>query len=293
MSSKSIREPTSTFQKARDSPLIPPPDEAEAAYGRALPAIEAVPLDQARRVNLHVPTAVTIVLGALPSLLGLRDDLATLPKRGDTAPWLPGGVVEALSLLRDYALATAFAYVATTPYAESETALRSRLGEATPVRDRLLVGAEALAHAGYFDATRVASIRSGTGHIDTANDLIGLAALYRGRWHEISTKTAVARADVDRAAELGSSLLEMLGQRRLGTDGNGGPGKHEVILRKSFALTSGTYNECRRAVVYLRWHEGDADVIAPSLFQRRRGRSTPVEEPGGEEPVEGDPSETD
>lgn len=43
------------------------------------------------------------------------------------------------------------------------------------------------------------------------------------------------------------------------------------------------YDEIRRMVSYLRWNEGDADDIAPSLYARRPGRkaqddtqSTPV-----------------
>ncbi|HEU4405262.1 MAG TPA: hypothetical protein VFS43_08240, partial [Polyangiaceae bacterium] len=263
------RTSTSTLNNARASPLPAPPVEAEAAYHRVLPAIEAVPLDEARRINVHVPTAVTTVLGALPSLLALRDEIATLPKNGAKASTLPKHAVDALAMLRDLALATAFAYLATAAHAESETALRARLAEGTPLRDRLLVAAEALAHAGYFDATHVATIRSGTGHLDTASDLIGLGALFRAHWDEVSNKTAVTRADVDRAAELGSVLLEALGQRKLGTDGAGGIGKPDLILRKAFALLSGVYGDCRRAVVYLRWYEGDADLIAPSLFQRR------------------------
>jgi hypothetical protein len=32
------------------------------------------------------------------------------------------------------------------------------------------------------------------------------------------------------------------------------------------------YEEVRRIVTYLRWYEGDADAIAPSLFAHRAGR---------------------
>jgi hypothetical protein len=33
------------------------------------------------------------------------------------------------------------------------------------------------------------------------------------------------------------------------------------------------YDQTRRAVAYLRWNEGDADAIAPSLYKGRGGRS--------------------
>ncbi|WP_437293039.1 hypothetical protein [Sorangium sp. So ce426] len=33
------------------------------------------------------------------------------------------------------------------------------------------------------------------------------------------------------------------------------------------------YDQTRRAIAYLRWNEGDADTIAPSLYKGRGGRA--------------------
>ena len=49
------------------------------------------------------------------------------------------------------------------------------------LRADLLVVAEALGHLGLLSAVRVAEIRSGQGHRDTANDLCALATLYDAR----------------------------------------------------------------------------------------------------------------
>lgn len=37
-------------------------------------------------------------------------------------------------------------------------------------------------------------------------------------------------------------------------------------------MLSRAYDDARRAVTYLRWHEDDADEIAPSLYAGRGGR---------------------
>ncbi len=46
------------------------------------------------------------------------------------------------------------------------------------------------------------------------------------------------------------------------------------LRQKAFTLALNTYGELRRGVIYLRYREGDADQIAPSLYggrTRRRG----------------------
>ena len=42
---------------------------------------------------------------------------------------------------------------------------------------------------------------------------------------------------------------------------------------RAFTLFSRAYDATRGAVTYLRWNEGDADDIAPSLYKGREGRS--------------------
>jgi hypothetical protein len=42
------------------------------------------------------------------------------------------------------------------------------------------------------------------------------------------------------------------------------------------------YDQTRRAVIYLRWNEGDADTIAPSLYKGRGGRAASSNDPATE-----------
>ncbi len=83
--------------------------------------------------------------------------------------------------------------------------------------------------------------------------------------------------EIDRAAELGPAVLvASAAKKHKNTD-------TEVQRARAFALLVDAYDGCRRALTYLRWKEGDADTIAPSLFKKRPGRKPgKKEEEGGE-----------
>src|SRR5207244_3105324 len=132
------------------------------------------------------------------------------------------------------------------------------------LRERLLTAAEAHALFGDFDAQRVADIRSGTGHADAASDLIALGALYREAWDRIGQRTLVSREEVDRAAELGTEVV-----RAIVSDGASVDVDAERRVR-CYTLLLGAYDECRRAVTYIRWHERDVDTIVPTVFTKTR-----------------------
>jgi hypothetical protein len=254
----------------------------EAAFARVRPAIEALPRDEVRLINVHVPSAVVLALGALPRMLALREAM-----RGAlTEPPL-----EALDTLKEYALAAAHAHANVLPEDAGETELRALVNEATPLRERMLLSAEAFVSFGHFDAKRVATIRRGNGHLDTAQDLSALGTLFRNAWPTIGSKTLLTRADIERAFELNALLLEALGRRQQGTDGSGDPRETDELLAKAFELFRRAYEECRHAIVYLRRHQGDADAIAPPLaHSRRRSRRPQADEPVDNAP---DPAEPD
>ncbi len=259
-----------------------PADEAALAYELARADVTALPADEVGRITAHVPTVASIALGALPNLEAYGEKIAALPDFD-----LP-----TLLKLRVYARALLHAHLLTLPSTEAETVLRALLAEAAPLRERLLVSAEALALLDFVDRGRVAAIRSGTGHLDTANDLISLAQLFRAGGDDILGKTRLEEAEVDRAYELGMQLVDALGKRRVGTDGAGAAGEHEEACARLFRLVVRTYDQGRRALTYLRWKEGDVNTLMPSLFTRRPGRAPAPKGPtDGEGPEPLDPAD--
>lgn len=50
--------------------------------------------------------------------------------------------------------------------------------------------------------------------------------------------------------------------------------KQSVVTKdrlRAFTLLSRAYNEARRAAVYLRWNDGDADSLVPSFYGAVQG----------------------
>lgn len=252
----------STPIKKKPAPRKPAaPPQAAAAFDRALPEIAALSPDRLVAINLDIPRAVSQVLGVLPGLLALRPAVAEQLQKHDLA---------LLDRLETYALAAWHAHLMWLSSRDPESAVKPLLAEAVPLREDLLSDAEALARRGLLDAEAVAEIRAGQGHIDTANDLVALSALFSGSWPEIAGRTAATEEEVKRAGEIGPQLLASLGVREHGA----GPGPTEAADRRAraFALLVHAYDQTRRAVAYLRWDEEDADTIAPSLY-KGRGRA--------------------
>ncbi|HEU4407810.1 MAG TPA: hypothetical protein VFS43_21275 [Polyangiaceae bacterium] len=260
--------------------LVPPPDVAEEAYYRVEPELGTVGDDELGRVTANVMVAVLVMLGAVPRLEALRHQIEALPGQA------PGLIDKA----RDYALA--LAHVLAMGSSVPAGRLEALLAEGLPLREKLLATAELHAKLGTFDAGQVAAIRRGTGRVDAANDLLSLARLFRGQWPELVGKVPVTSDEVERAGALGVELLDALGRRQADSDGSRPVGEDQrARVKKLFRLLVRTHGRLLRAVTYLRWEEGDADAILPSLFRgrprRRREADTPAEppappaEPGG------------
>lgn len=250
---------------------LPQPTEAADAFAKVKAEIDALSTEEIRPVTVEIPFAVTIALGAVPRVSALR---AEIVKKAPATP------IAQIDGLETYAFAAYYAHLMSlpTPKTESETAKLVEAGR--PLREDLLIAAEALAHRGLLDADLIAKIRSGSGHVDLAGDLIALGALFTATWNAVESKTAVSLEEVQRAAQLGTTLLVSLSRDAL-------PSVNELtaaeVRARAFTLLLRSYDECRRAVHYLRFHEGDAHDITPSLFTRRARAARAVVE---EEPAE-------
>ncbi|WP_437590230.1 hypothetical protein [Sorangium sp. So ce1000] len=254
--------PRSKPNTKKSSPAKPgAPSEAAKAFALVEPELDDV--REVVPINVDIPRAVSVAIGAVPHLQALR------PRFVEELPKHP---LSQLDKLQTYALAAWYAHLLALPTSAGPDALKRLLDEAAPLREDLLVAAEALAHKGIVDAQRVAEIRSGQGHLDTANDLVALAALFSEVWDAVKNRTTVEWGDVERASRLGPELLVALGARQ--QPGLPAPKAGDAAERRAraFTLLVNAYDACRRAASYLRWNEGDAEAIAPSLFARGGGR---------------------
>ena len=236
-----------------------PPNAAADAFHKVEAEITALTPEELVPLSLDVSAAVTAVLAAAPKIREHRDAIAEE---------LPKHPVRHLDNLESYALATWYTQIVHTYASADPEAAKNLIEEAGKLREGLLIAAEALAHRGLLNADAVAKIRKGSGTTDAANDLVALAALFSSDWGKVSSKTAVERHEIDRAAELGPAVMVAVALRKQGNKKTDTEGQRA----RAFTLLTRAYDSCRRALAYLRWKEGDAESIAPSLYKKKPGR---------------------
>lgn len=236
-------------------------ENAAESYSKLEAEILALPEDQIGRVTTDVPQAAAIALGALPNLLKLRQDFHAFTAADS--------FTKKVDTLQDYAMAAFYAHIRSVPDA-SDNEVTQLLERGKPVREQLLSIAEGLVAFGLFDATLVASIRGGQGHLDTAKDLVALAALFNANWEQVENKVPFEHSLVDEARHVGAHLLHAIGVTGVGAVRNDKSYDWLSLRARAFRLLVNQYDEIRRAVTFLRWHHGDAQAFAPALHVSAR-----------------------
>lgn len=174
----------------------PPPQDASAAFASVEPEMAQLDESHLVAIKVDIPMAVSVVLGALPAVRPLREDVVVQ---------LPEFAMPYFDKLETYALVAWYAHIVALPAPVGNRQVKDLVDEATPLRAALLSDAAALASRGLLSTDAVDHIRAGQGHIDTANDLVALAALFSMSWTEIQGKTAATLAELEHAAQLGPS----------------------------------------------------------------------------------------
>ena len=270
------RKPRSIPAPARPTP----PETAAKALAELHDRLRAMPAAEVERVTANIPRAVSIALGAAPRIAALRESVTQHLPLFDLAH------IDELPTLAMAAWYAHLQFIASKDDPGVSAQFDATLARAVELRGTLLGDAEALARRGLVDTGRVAEIREGRGHLDTANDLVALSALFEEAWPRVEGRTAATSQEIEEAAEHGTTLLVALARR--GEPGAAiSPSAADAadLRARAFTALRKSYHQCRRAVGYLRWDEDDVKAIAPSLFSPRRAsrRREPAE---GDEVVE-------
>jgi len=242
------------------------PSEAAQAFATVASECAGLSPEQFIHINVDIPRAVAIAVGAVPHIAALRDQAAKLPDFE----------IRNVDKLGTYALAAWYTHLLALPEVHASR-LAALLEEAKPLREGMLLAAELLAHKGHFNKKAIEAIRAGQGNLDTANDVVALAAVFAAGWPRVENSTTVEWSEVERASTLGPEILIALGQRD--QPGVKLPDASDPVERRqrAYTLFARAYDQCRRAVAYLRWDQGDADEIAPALQTGRGGRKPAIE----------------
>ena len=144
------------------------------------------------------------------------------------------------------------------------------------MREQLFADAQGLGRRGLLEASQVDKLRSGVGYKNVAFDVLGLVGLFRERAQALAGKTAVTAQELDHAAERAQQLVTAVGLKE---QSSVGVTAAALLRQQAFTLFTQAYDEARRAIGFLRWHAGDGDTIAPSLWAGRGGRKAGEPEP--------------
>jgi hypothetical protein len=184
---------------------------------------------------------------------------------------LPEFEIRQIDSLVDYAKAAWYLYVTNLPVPEPADAA-NLIEEVAKLRAKLLMWAAPLVFAGKFEESAIARIKEGSGNKDAPSDLVALVGLYRSRWEEVKSMCGVTEEDLTRGAQIGPAVFALISRREAKAVTSTPEGSLRV--RRAWTLLDRAYNQCRRALQFLRAEEGDADLIAPSLRKNSGTRAS-------------------
>lgn len=231
--------------------------EPRLAADRIAAELAAIPEADIVQVNVDVDAAVTHVLGHWKSLEPHLPLFARLPEF-DAA---------LVGRLRDYARALHY-WHSLAQYASAPPAgLAAMIDQGIATRDRVLSMLNALAKFGVIAPGALSSFGGTSAHRKVARDLTALSGFVHQNWSTLEGKSLLTLEEMHDAERLGYAILEAIGDR------DSSPAATARATRerdKTFTLFVRAHDQARRALVFLRWDEDDADTIMPSMYHGRR-----------------------
>jgi hypothetical protein len=234
--------------------------EATAAARAAIEVAQTVPF------NLDVGYAVRVARAVPPRVAHLRDVLVQLY----------GFDVAHLDGMASLASALEYAQIVLDMRAKRVRDLPELAAEGYQLRSLLFTYCDLLALKGLVPAEQIAALREGTGYDDLVRDLNNLVYLFQEKPELLPAGAPVTAAEVARANTLARAMSDAMGNDAEVAISQGELGD---ARRKLAHLLIVSHKEVRRAVAYLRFHEGDAQTLVPSLYQRGPGRAKKEADP--------------
>ena len=219
----------------------------------------AIPDPLLRPVNLDIPAAVVAILGAMPKLQELRPEVVRVLGESYASP---------IDRMPNYAKA---AYQAHADHLSlsAPAGLQALSESLVAIRDVLETDAVSLVKRKLADGGEIAGLRGNVGFQNQITDTLQLVGFFRRHWARIESITPVTTADLENAARLAATFANALGEREKGPASTS---ESAQLRTRAYTQVVTTWDEIRRVVTFLRWHQGDGDAIAPSLWAGRGGR---------------------
>jgi len=249
---------------------------ANSAFERVKGELLALRTEELVQVSLDISAAVATVLGVVPEVRALREQVVKE---------LPAFDIERFDRLEDYALALSYAQARFLSATEGPSDLEPVASEAAKLREKLLAEAKALVHHNIVSQAQLSQLKGANGYKNVATDVMVLANLLQTVLPQIQGKSLTTGEDLERASRVATRLLRIVGMREQGPVQIAEA--TELRLRAYTRLIQ-SYEAVRRAVTYLRGTKEDADSITPSLHpgrpRQRKGSEPELPATGGNAP---------
>jgi hypothetical protein len=236
-----------------------------AAADRIAPEMAALADHEVDTVNVDIAAAVARVFSVWSTVQGYIPAIDRLD----------GVDASRVAKLQDYARNLIF-WQGSATYAPAVEGLTLLAEKGMTLRDRTIGDLAQLASHGVMEGASLANFRGTKSHRKLGQDLIALANLVHERWDVIRGRSMITLESADEAMRLGEDILKAVGDREL----TPASVAQAIVQRdKAYTLFARAYDEARRALLFLRWHEGDADSILPSMYGSRRSAKKRDAEP--------------
>jgi hypothetical protein len=237
--------------------VVPQP-RLRAALEQVRPAMQKLEEDDLLQISVDPFVAVSTARGALQRIMKYHGRIVALPEFDRVY----------IDDLETFARATHFTQTLLQAASAPPENFAALVSECTALRETLLNDATALAKRGLISDAPLQSLKGASGHKHVASDLMTICNVLQAAWPKLAGKTCVTDAELERAEILSDQLINDIGAREQA------PATIAAVAlerQQAFTLFMTAYDQIRRAITYLRWEEGDADEIAPSLYAGRGG----------------------
>lgn len=234
------------------------------------------------RTTFDIASAYIVVGSSLPRILAYREQLASIGAFDLTLldRVLVYGRAAIYALQRELALSP--------PKSEAHSKL---VREMERLHARFFGTAKYLVAMGLMDEGILSAVRSGTSVVARAVDLGTIAIEFNAERARLGSQLILSVEEVARASAVSCEIIESLAAR---TVAERTPSEFKHERQRAATVFLEAWDEIRRAVHWVRWREGDASELAPSLFdtadrrayKTRKGRARKERSDNGE-PTDG------
>jgi hypothetical protein len=242
---------------------VDPQDLDRLAFDDTAPDRAAREVEDCRRYTLDAFFAAGRALWILPRVMPYRQRMLALPDYD----------LRHLDRFERYARALRFVETAILLRVRRTGQLPELAAEGWRLRALMMSYAEALSHKGRVAPELIVRLREGSGYRTLVEDLTVLVHELLAVEGGTGPGSPVTLEDLDRAAEIADEL-----NVRVGNPAEIDATRATLVRerRKLGHLLVEAHDQLRRALGYLRWAEGDANTLVPSLYVLGRKRRTRV-----------------